>query len=98
MRSIICKMSNNSWEKINGSHWPEPVSHTLLTNPISKASLALTSRPVSIRSRARDKPISFGSRTVPPSTNGTPVTVKYTADQLECFIPEPNYTSYLYEQ
>ena len=44
-----------------------------MTSPISKASLALISLPVSMRSRARDSPISAGSLIVPPSIRGTPV-------------------------
>lgn len=43
-----------------------------LTNPIVYASSAGTGRPVRIRSIARLSPISRGSRTVPPSINGTP--------------------------
>ena len=41
---------------------------------MSNASLANTGRPVSTKSRARDRPIRAGSRTVPPSINGTPET------------------------
>ena len=42
---------------------------------MSSASLANTGRPVSTKSRARDRPIRAGSRTVPPSISGTPETV-----------------------
>ena len=44
----------------------------LIHSPISNPSLASTSRPVNIRSRARDKPINAGNLIVPPSINGTP--------------------------
>ena len=49
-----------------------PSGTTRLTRPMDRASSAPTSRPVRIRSRARPWPISRGSRTVPPSTRGTP--------------------------
>lgn len=51
---------------------PVPVGTTLLARPMSSASFAVTGRPVRTKSRARDKPIKAGSRTVPPSTSGTP--------------------------
>ena len=50
-------------------NWPLA---TLLTSPICIASLASIIRPVIIRSKALDRPISSGRRTEPPSINGTP--------------------------
>ena len=51
---------------------PVPSGTILLANPNWRASWADISLPVRIRSRARDKPISLGSRIVPPSRRGTP--------------------------
>lgn len=49
-----------------------PSGTTRLARPIASASALSTLRPVRIRSIARDWPIKRGSRTVPPSTRGTP--------------------------
>ncbi len=49
-----------------------PGSLTRLTSPQSRASVAATGRPVKIMSEARLCPMRRGSRTVPPSTRGTP--------------------------
>ena len=66
----MCKNARNS------KHIPVPDLTTLLANPISSASLAVIGRPVKMTSRARDRPISCGSLTVPPSNRGTPVEFK----------------------
>lgn len=47
--------------------------------PIWWASLAFTFLPVSMRSRALERPINAGSLTVPPSINGTPTQQKLLA-------------------
>ncbi len=49
-----------------------PGALTRLASPIRSASSAPTGRPVRIRSRACECPISRGSRMVPPSISGTP--------------------------
>lgn len=51
---------------------PCPSGTTLLASPYASASCAPMGRPVKIRSRALDRPMSRGSLTVPPSISGTP--------------------------
>lgn len=49
-----------------------PLGARRFTSPQSKAVFASTSLPVNIMSIARERPMSRGSRTVPPSISGTP--------------------------
>ena len=49
-----------------------PAGTARLASPMERASSASTARPVRMRSIALDTPIRRGSRTVPPSINGTP--------------------------
>lgn len=61
-----------------------PGGTSRLASPMSYASEAGTGRPVRIMSMARLSPIRRGSRTVPPSTRGTPQRLQNTPKTASC--------------
>src|SRR6516164_617104 len=84
LRRQACGSAATSRARSSAAARAWPGGTTRSTRPIASASAAGTARPVRIRSRARPRPISRGSRTVPPSISGTPNRRQKTPSTASC--------------